>query len=181
MEHNCTNIHSYNFILGPRFLFTYFAAHRWLFCCVFIWQGIQRSLTSVFCQTSPLCPLEWTLDNSPLSHQTTGRITEALRNSGGSKFSCTVFALLSHSPTVSVSAPLSIFSSHTHQFFRLSPGSVAASQAALPRVTTLSWPSSRGEALELQLDPDWPVQGTRGTKTQLHSQSHLSNNMNYKL
>ncbi|KAA8590580.1 hypothetical protein FQN60_014514 [Etheostoma spectabile] len=42
--------------------------------------------------------------------------------------------------------------------------SVAVSQAVLPRFTTLSWESSRGEVSELQLDQDWPVQGPHDLK-----------------
>lgn len=58
---------------------------------------------------------------------------------------------------------LLVFSrSETMKRFVPSSGSVAASRAVRPRVTTPSWASSREEASERQRDQDWPDQGTHG-------------------
>lgn len=62
-----------------------FSSHDWTRLSMIVFQGVQRRQRRASCQTSPLCPLEWTLDSSPPSHQRTGRLTEALRSSGGSK------------------------------------------------------------------------------------------------
>lgn len=58
---------------------------------------------------------------------------------------------------------LFVFSrSETMKRFVPSSGSVAASRAVRPRVTTPSWASSREEASERRRDQDWLDQGTHG-------------------
>lgn len=58
-----------------------------LFCAQ---QDIRKSWGSASFQTSPPCHPEWTLDSSLQSPRRTGRVIEALRSCGGSKFHSTV-------------------------------------------------------------------------------------------
>lgn len=135
-----------------------------MFLSLYVHQGVQKSWRSVSCQTSPLCPPEWTLDSSPLSHQTTGRVTEALRSCGGSKFCFHILSTRFFPPSFN-----STFFIHTLTCFCRCLGFVAVSQAVPFRCMTQSWQSSREGASEPQLDHDWPVLGTHGTKTNKHS------------
>lgn len=80
--------------------------------------------------------------------------------------------------------PTFVFSrSETMKRFVPSSGSVAASRAVRPRVTTPSWASSREEASERRRDQDWPDQGTHGEgcthilKTSIYEQDTWKNCM----
>lgn len=116
-------------------------------------RDVLRNQRSVFFQTSPLCPLAWTLDSSPRSLQKTEKLREASRNCGGSESKLSLllsffFFILSSSDFMD----LCIYRK----------GLDAASPAARLRSMTQNWAILKEEASDLPPVPDWPDQRTRG-------------------